>query len=205
MRSVRICRPAVESRIQGIDLVNLFIGQLRQHGQVDLAADGDGREIGLVFQLRQLQPIGLGIGYELAQRQQFWHVGAGLPGQFQMPEIGWLARILVAADGSTNVAFARVVPGDRQLPVTVKFLVQKLQIVQCSSCRVDDVPPAVVPPVLTDAKPARGSRDKLPQSGGPAVRVCKGIVGALNDRQQGEVRRHAPLVYLVHDEPDIAR
>ena len=78
------------------------------------------------------------------------------------------------------------------------------QVFECTVGGVDDVAPAVVPPVLPDSESACGAGNDLPQAGGAAVRVGERVVRALNDRQQGELQRQATRLELGGDVRQVA-
>ena len=111
-----------------------------------------------------------GSATRLADGEQPGHVGARLGGQVQMPEIGGLAMAAVHAMACSRCR-CRVVGGDRQQPVAVEFIVQRLQVVQRRAGGVGHVAAAVVPPVLlqlvrgrcrerTATDPRRGRRNR---------------------------------------------
>jgi hypothetical protein len=66
----------------------------------------------------------------LTQGQQSRHISAGLVGQLEGPEIGGLAPFFITPDGVPDRTRTRVVGGQRQLPITVKLLIEAFQVVQ---------------------------------------------------------------------------
>jgi hypothetical protein len=77
-----------------------------------------------------------GVGDEALHRQQFWHVGLCLERQPQTPKVGRQTRVGVALDRAGDTTFAAVVAGDRQLPIALEFVVQKLQVVERGSASI---------------------------------------------------------------------
>src|SRR3984885_8234899 len=95
-------------------------------------------------------------------------------------------------DGSLTA----VIGGNRQQPVAVELIVQRLQIIERRARRLDDVAPSVVPPVLLEVEARPRAGDELPQSRRARSRVGVRLVRALNHRQQGKLERHAALFDL---------
>ena len=149
--------------------------------------------------MAELEAVARRIGHQAAHRQQLRHVAAGLGRQLQVPEIGRQPSALVALDGALDRQLAAVVGGDRQQPVAVEFIVQRLQVIERRARGLDRVAPAVVPPVLLEAEAAAGVGDELPQPRGARARVGIGLERALDDRQQRELARHIALLELADD------
>ena len=61
------------------------------------------------------------------------------------------------------------------------------------------VAPLVDPPVLLQPVVLAGARDELPQARGAAARIGDRVEGALDDRQQRKLERHAAFLELAHD------
>ncbi len=158
MRTVGVGGPAVVARIQGDQFIVAGARQLGRDLQVDLRIGIDDGEVGLVRNHREFQAVALGLGHQALQREQLGHVGAGLGGQLQVPEIRGLAVSAVVIQFPLHGVLADIVRGDRQQPVAVELIVQRLQIVERGARRFDDVAPAVVPPVLlqAEARPVSG-------------------------------------------------
>ena len=84
------------------------------------------------------------------------------------------------------------------MPVAV-HLVEVREVVERRVGRVDDVAPAVVPPVLLQLEALAGAGNELPQARGMRARVRHRVEGALHHRQQRELGRHAALLELLDD------
>ena len=152
VRAGRVGGPAMEGRIELVQLVAADAGDLGDDLQVDLPAGRDLHEIGLVVDLAELEAVGRRVGHDAPHRQELRHVGAGLGRQLQVPEIDRACPGAVAVHGALHVALAAVVGGDGQQPVAVEVIVQRLQVIERGAGRGDDVAAAVVPPVLLQAE-----------------------------------------------------
>src|SRR3569833_3391148 len=86
---------------------------------------------------------------------------------------------------------AAVISGDGEQPVTVEFIVQRLQIIERRSGRLDDVAPAVIPPVLFQTKTRARVRNELPQSGSSRTGISVRLEGTFHYREEGYLQRHA--------------
>ncbi len=84
------------------------------------------------------RPYASGIGDEPAHREQTRHVALRLLRQLQAPEIDWLALGQIVRDGASHVGFTAVVRSNREQPVAIELVVQKLQVVD-ARVRLDDV------------------------------------------------------------------
>ena len=102
-------------------------------------------------------------------------------------------------DGAIDQGLPAVVGGDREQPVAVEPIVERLQVIESGARRLDDVAPAVVPPVLLEPEARSGPGNELPQSRGARARVGVGLEGALHHRQERQLARHAATLELGHD------
>ena len=68
---------------------------------------------------------------------------------------------------------------------------QRLQIIERAARGLDDVAPAVIPPVLLQAEARAGFRNELPQSRGARARIGVGLKRAFHHGQQRDLERHA--------------
>ena len=128
----------------------------------------DNAECNVRRNVREFNSQLLWVRDEFCQGEQSWHVGAGFPWQFHLPERRTVDRTALCAP---HIAFSGVVPCQRQRPVT-ESLVQISQIVECRGGGRDRITPAVVPPVTLQTEALAGRRDELPQSGCTAVGKC---------------------------------
>ncbi len=144
--------------------------------------------------------MGRRIGEEGAYRQQFGHIALGFFGKIQRPIIGGPTAALVFADSAGNGAFPGIVGSQGVEPVTVKVFVQVLKVVQCGAGGFGHVAAPVIPPGLAQAEAPAGTGDELPQTGGAAVGVGKGLEGAFDYRQQGDFQRHLTLVEFLDNQ-----
>ena len=205
MRPLRRRRPAVE---RGVELEQFVSGHTREFGgklQVDLVLDVDPREVRLVRDRAELEAEQGGVAHHALHRQELRHIGARLGGQFQVPKGDRLTGGEVVAHGAADAAFAAVVAGDGEQPVALELVVQILQVIERRARRLDHIAPSVVPPGLGQAEAVAGAGDELPEPRGASARIGEGLEGALDDRQQCELHRHAALVDLLDDVVHVKR
>ena len=130
---------------------------------------------------------------DFGEREQAGQIAAGFTRQPQRPEIRLFAGLFIAPDRAFHLAFAGVISRQRMLPVAVKAFMQHRQVIQGRIGRGNDIPPAVVPPVMLQAIMFARAGDKLPDAGGMAARIGEWLIGALDNREQGQIERHGPL------------
>ncbi len=163
----------------------------------------DAGEVGLIGNRADDQAESLRVGDEALHRQQLRHVRLGFLRELQAPEIDRLAGGLVHLHGALDTRLTAIVGSDREQPVAVELVVQGLQVVQRGASAFDDIATAVVPPVLLQAEARAGVGNELPQSRGARARIRIGLEGALDDRQQSDLERHAPALELGDDMVEI--
>jgi len=109
----------------------------------------------------------------------------------------------VGLAGLENRPFARVVRGERKMPVAV-HVVDALKVVEGGFRRRDDVAALVDPVVLAQVEIAPGRRDELPKPGGLGGGVSHRVEAAFHQGQQGDFGRQASCFALVDDVIEVA-
>ena len=142
-------------------------------------------------------------GDDVLHRLQLGHVALRLGRHAQALVVGRQAGALVLGDRALHAAFAPVVGGERELPVA-EHAVELLQVVERGAGRGEDVAAVVAKDVLLELEVAPGRRDELPHAGGARHRHRLRVVGALDERQQRQLGRHAALVELLDDVEEVA-
>ncbi len=156
-------------RVELNKLVFVDVGGAGYFGQVDALVEFDDFEIGLIGDRIEVDAIGFRRQHHLRQGQQLGHVVAGFLRQWQVPVVGRQVELVVAFDGTADCAFACVVGGQGQQPVTVEHVVQTGQVIQCGHSGSLNVTPSVIETGLAQVEVAPGRRDELPQTDGLAA------------------------------------
>jgi hypothetical protein len=89
-------------------------------------------------------------------------------------------------------------------PVAVELGVQELQVIEGGVGRGDDVPAAVVPPVLLQAIAATGGGYELPQSRRMGAGVGRGLERAFYGGEQGNFHRYSAALHFLHNVVEIS-
>lgn len=206
MGAIGIRCPAVDAGIQFVHGINGEATEFGSQCDINLAFRFDRGEVGLVVDDRQRDLERLGRCHQVTYCEKFWHVARSFLWQVlaNAPEVGAKTGCFSAPDGTCHIAFAGIVAGDCQQPVTVEALVQLLQVIECCTGRIDDVAATVVPPVLLQAQPFAGAGNDLPETRGAPVRIGKRIECALDDRQQRQIAGHAAFFECFGDVMQVA-
>ncbi|MNN55309.1 hypothetical protein D3C81_1701780 [compost metagenome] len=155
----------LERRVELDQLVFVDVGKGRHTRQIEAVVDGHRLEVRFVGDRVKVHAVGFGCQHHLRQGQQLGHIVAGFLRQWQVPVVGWQAEPFVAFDGTADRAFAGVVGGQGQQPVTVEHVVQAGQVVQRSIGRRGDIAAAIVEVGLAQVEVAACRWHELPHAG----------------------------------------
>ena len=164
VRAPRIGRPALEPRVEPAELIERDAGEIRRDAEVHLAVESDLLKIRTIGDRFQDHAVTARVLDDGGDREQAGDVGPRLPGQLQRPDVHRLASRTIPGDRPPDVAFAPVVGGDREQPVSVEVLQELREVVQRGTGGRHDVAAPVVPPVLLESVPPSGRRHELPQA-----------------------------------------
>ncbi len=195
----RVGGPAMERGIEVVNLVGGDAGDLRGDLHIDLTLGHHTREVGLVGDRGEVEPVFARVIHQALHGEELGHVGFGLSRQAQVPEIDRAALGLIHLHGVLDRDFAAVVGGDGEQPVAVELVMQGLQVIERGVRGGDHVAAAVVPPVLLQAEARARAGNELPQTRGARPGVGVRLERALDDRQQCQLRRHVPSLELRDD------
>ena len=138
---------AAEAGVQRDELIDRHVGELRRELHVDVAQLRVGREVRLVRDRVEHDAERLGVADDVLQRLELRQVVSRLERHAEMRIVSGLGCAAVLRDRARHRVLAPVVRGEGELPVAV-HLIEVLEVVERGVGRIDDVAPAVVPPVL---------------------------------------------------------
>src|SRR5690606_35981837 len=111
---------------------------------------------------------------------------------------------LVSGNRAGDVRFAGVVSRDREQPVAREFSCEEFEIVESCLGGGEHVAAAVVIPVLLQAVAPACPGNELPEARSAGARIRDWIERAYDDREEGELERHAARFDLVDDVIEVA-
>ena len=129
---------------------------------------------------------------------QSWYVVGRFTGHPQVRVVRFASTSFCSANGTRNTAFAPVVGGKRQVPVS-KLLIKLFEVVQSCTRTLQYVSALVLPEILLKRIDVAGLRHELPKAGSLGVRECFGLESTFYERQERELGGQSPLLYLVDD------
>ena len=197
--AARVCGPAIEPWIEPADLIERDPGQVRRDAEVDLIVQSDLLKMYVIGNRFEDDAVPARILDDGGDGEQAGYVRPRFPGELQRPYIHRLSSRAIPGHYAPDVAFAPVVSGDREKPVSVEILQELREVVERGAGRRDDVAASVVPRVLLQTVASPGRWHELPQSRRTRRRIRERPERALDNRQQRELDGHASLLDLAHD------
>ena len=179
----------VERRVEGAEIFQRDAGQPGDRAGVHVARDAHLVEIRVVGDIGQRGIEGGRVAHDVLEGLQLGHVHAGFLRHGQFGKAGATAGGLVAADRLLHIAFAPVVGGQCQVPVT-EHVVEALQVVERGTRGLHHVAPVVQEQVLVQLVLLAGGRHELPHAGCLGTADGERVERAFHVRQQRDLGRH---------------
>ena len=176
-------------RIEGFEVGQADLRQLRRHGHIHIAVYGHSPKVGVVGDVGQVHRKAHGVSHDVFHRLQFGHIVARFIGHRQISVGRVQPRFLIAVHGAHDRSLAPVISRQRQMPVA-KHAIELLQIVQRRAGRCLHIAPVVVKSVLLEREVFARCGHELPHASGFDAGIGLRVKGALNKGQQRQFGGH---------------
>ena len=179
----------MRGRVQGFEVLLGDVCQLGCYADIHVAWQGHALKIRVIGNAGQHHAVLRRITHNIFHCLQLGHIHACFHRHVQVGVSGGEACALVTGNGFTDIAFAPVVSGQGQVPITEHF-VQTLQVVERRSRGCLDIASVVAKSVLLEVEAFTRGRHELPHATGARTGNGLWVEGTLDEGQQSQFSWH---------------